>query len=109
MPWQRVASIAELEAASPWLGVQVGRVELAIAVVDGSPYAVQDRCTHAGCAFSEDAELIRDVISCFCHGSEFDIRTGEVRRGPAEDPIQTFPIRVAGDAIEVEVEDGLEL
>ena len=61
-----------------------------------------DACTHAGCAFSRDAALEAGVIVCNCHGSEFDLRTGEVLRGPAEDPVRTFAVRVHDDQLEVE-------
>lgn len=103
MAWQRVASSADLAGAGPFLSVRVGRIDIAIANVEGQPFAVEDRCTHAGCAFTEDAELLVDVISCQCHGSEFDIRTGDVERGPAEYPVRTFPVRIAGDDVEVDV------
>jgi nitrite reductase/ring-hydroxylating ferredoxin subunit len=104
MSWQRVASTADLEAAHPWLAVRVGRIDIAIAQIGGTPFAVEDRCTHAGCPFSEDADLIEDVISCNCHGSEFDIRTGDVQRGPAEYPVRTFPARVVGEDVELDVQ-----
>jgi nitrite reductase/ring-hydroxylating ferredoxin subunit len=103
MSWQRVAATADLQAASPWLPVRVGRIDIVIAQVDGTPFAVEDRCTHAGCAFSEDADLIGDRVSCNCHGSEFDIRSGDVERGPAEYPVKTFPVRVVGEDVELEV------
>ena len=103
MSWQRVASAAELEQAHPWLAVRVGRIDIAIASVGGYPFAVEDRCTHAGCQFTEDADLIGDRVSCNCHGSEFDIRTGDVERGPAEYPVKTFGVRIVEDAVELEV------
>ncbi len=103
MAWQRVASLDDLRGDGPWLPLDVDGLAIVLAAVDGTWYGVEDRCTHAGCAFSEDAELIGVVISCNCHGSEFDIRTGEVRRGPAERPIRTMPVRVAGGQLEVEL------
>jgi nitrite reductase/ring-hydroxylating ferredoxin subunit len=101
--WQRAAFLNDVGDARPWLPLTVGGVDLVVASVDGALYGVEDRCSHAGCAFSEDADLIGALISCNCHGSEFDIRTGEVRRGPAERPIRTIPVRVAGDRIEVDL------
>jgi nitrite reductase/ring-hydroxylating ferredoxin subunit len=38
---------------------------------------------------------------CPCHGSEFDLRTGEPTQGPAEDPVQVFPVRVDDGWIEI--------
>jgi len=69
----------------------------------GEWFAVEGRCTHAGCAFHEDASLEAGTIVCNCHGSEFDLRSGAVRRGPADEPIRTYPVRITGDRLEVEL------
>lgn len=103
MTWQHAASLDELRNARPWLPLTVAGVNLVVAGVDGAWYGVEDRCAHAGCAFSEDGELVGSIIICDCHGSEYDIRTGAVRRGPAERPIRTIPVRIAGDRVEVDV------
>jgi nitrite reductase/ring-hydroxylating ferredoxin subunit len=73
-----------------------------IAAVEGEWFAVADACTHAGCPFSEEADLEDGVIICNCHGSEFELRSGAVVRGPAERPVRTYPIRVNGDRLEIE-------
>ena len=103
MSWHRVASTDEALRASPWLPVQVDRTALVIARQGDRWFAVQDRCTHAGCAFADEASIEGGTIVCGCHGSEFDLASGEVQRGPAEDPIRTFPVRVVDDRLEVEV------
>lgn len=103
MAWHDAAPEDALSGARPWLPLRVAGVRLVVAAVDGAWYGVEDRCSHAGCAFSDEASLEGSDIVCNCHGSEFDIRTGEVRRGPAEQPIRTFPVRLAGGRIEVDV------
>ncbi|TQN31355.1 secreted protein [Haloactinospora alba] len=55
-------------------------------------------CTHAGCTIQEVTERIR----CLCHGSEFDIATGEVVAGPANDPLEKFTVSVDGTDITLE-------
>lgn len=57
----------------------------------GRAWAIEDRCSHADCSFSADGEVADGVAICNCHGSEFDVFTGEVLRPPARLPIQTFP------------------
>jgi nitrite reductase/ring-hydroxylating ferredoxin subunit len=103
MAWKDAASIDDAGAARTWLPVTVDDVDIVIARTGDGWVAVEDRCTHAGCAFSEDADLHGFEIVCNCHGSEFDIRTGEVRRGPAERPVRTFPVRVADGRLEVDL------
>ncbi len=93
----------EGERAAPWLPARIGGTEVVLARLDGAWFAVQARCTHAGCAFAEDATLEDGTIVCSCHGSEFDLESGEVERGPAEYALRTFPVRVVGDRLEVEL------
>lgn len=102
MRWQPIAALDDALRARPWLAADVNGAAVVIAAFDGGLYAVADACTHAGCAFSEEATLEDGVIVCNCHGSEFDLRTGAVLRGPAEDPVRTFAVRVVEDQLEVE-------
>jgi len=103
MRWQPIAALTEALKAHPWLAVDVDGEAVAIAAIDGQWYAVADACTHAGCPFSEEADLEDGVIICNCHGSEFDLRTGEVLRGPAERAVRTYPVRIVEDDLEIEV------
>jgi nitrite reductase/ring-hydroxylating ferredoxin subunit len=103
LSWRPVASLGAAAAARPWLPIEAGGRSIVLAAVDGAWYGVEDACSHAGCPFSSEASLEGSTIVCNCHGSEFDITTGDVLRGPAEYPIRTVPVRVVGDAIEVDV------
>ncbi|MEU0841951.1 Rieske (2Fe-2S) protein [Streptomyces sp. NPDC005962] len=50
-------------------------------------------CTHRGCV----VDAVEDgKISCPCHGSVFDARTGKVLQGPAVAPLPSVPVRVKG-------------
>jgi nitrite reductase/ring-hydroxylating ferredoxin subunit len=102
MRWQPIAALADALRADPWLAADAGGSRVAVAALDDRWYAVADECTHAGCAFSQDATLEDGVIVCNCHGSEFDLRTGGVLRGPAEYAVRTFAVRVVDDQLEVE-------
>jgi nitrite reductase/ring-hydroxylating ferredoxin subunit len=83
--------------------VVVDETPIVLAAVDGSWHAAEDRCSHAGCAFSADGELDGHVLICDCHGAEFDVRTGEVLAMPARTAIRTFPTRVVDGVVEVEL------
>ena len=103
MTWRAVARVADAARARPWLPVEIDGDDFVLASVDGRWFAVEDRCSHAGCPFSSEASLEGATIVCNCHGSEFDLRSGEVQRGPAEYSLRTYPVRVAGDQLEVEL------
>ena len=74
---------------------------VAVANVDGAFYAFDDVCTHRQCSLAE-GELDGTTIMCACHGSEFDVSTGEVLNGPAVVPVDTYEVRVEGDGIQVQ-------
>jgi uncharacterized membrane protein/nitrite reductase/ring-hydroxylating ferredoxin subunit len=54
--------------------------------------AFEDRCTHRGGSLAGGV-LICGTVQCLWHGSQFDVRTGSVRCGPAKTPIQVFAVR----------------
>lgn len=80
----------------------VNGLDVAIANVDGTFYAFGDVCTHAQCSLAE-GELDGTTVTCPCHGSQFDVTTGAVQNPPATEPVRSFPVRVEGDAIKIQV------
>jgi 3-phenylpropionate/trans-cinnamate dioxygenase ferredoxin component len=79
---------------------------VAIYRVGGSFYATTDICSHAYAELSEGYLDPDDcTIECPLHGSRFDIRTGAVLSLPAYEPITTYPVRVEGDDVLVEIGD----
>jgi nitrite reductase/ring-hydroxylating ferredoxin subunit len=65
---------------------------------DGHLYGFEDTCTHMGCSLA-NGELEGTVVTCACHGSQFDVTTGAVLRGPARLPVRSVPLTVADGAI----------
>jgi nitrite reductase/ring-hydroxylating ferredoxin subunit len=88
----------------PQLGaVTVEGREIALARLDDGTWAAFDNdCTHEECPLA-DGDLDEDRIVCYCHGSEFDVRTGEVLLGPADEPIAVYPVRVEDGQIELQL------
>jgi 3-phenylpropionate/trans-cinnamate dioxygenase ferredoxin subunit len=82
---------------------QVGEQLVAVSRVNGELLAFSDICTHRQCNLSSGGEIEGTVIECECHGSQFDMKTGEVVNGPAEDPIAVFGVRDEGGELQVSV------
>jgi len=78
----------------------VGDRTVAVANVGGTLYAFDDVCTHRGCSLAE-GELDGSLIECPCHGSQFDVTTGEAVTGPATEPVDAFEVRVDGDDLQI--------
>ena len=53
-------------------------------------------CTHMGCPV---AQVSNGTIDCNCHGSQYDIATGAVTRGPATRPLAPKTVTVKGDQV----------
>jgi 3-phenylpropionate/trans-cinnamate dioxygenase ferredoxin component len=73
---------------------------------DGSWVAFDDTCTHEECPLSK-GDLEGDRVVCYCHGSEFDVHTGSVLGGPADEPIGVYELRVVDGKLELRVEGDL--
>lgn len=53
-------------------------------------------CTHQNCPVSEVAG---GTINCTCHGSKFSVETGDVKGGPATNPLPPVPVKAEAGKI----------
>jgi 3-phenylpropionate/trans-cinnamate dioxygenase ferredoxin subunit len=85
--------------------IGVGRskeTRITLANVAGTLFAIDDTCTHRGCSLG-DGKLDGSIVQCACHGSRFDVTSGAVVRGPAEDPVRSYPVHVADGEVQVDL------
>jgi nitrite reductase/ring-hydroxylating ferredoxin subunit len=68
--------------------------------LEGEFYALNDCCTHEEASLS-DGTIIGDEIECPLHGGAFEIRTGMPAAFPVVVPAKTYPVRVAGDEVQI--------
>jgi 3-phenylpropionate/trans-cinnamate dioxygenase ferredoxin component len=85
----------------------VGRHRIALVRVGDSFHAVGDRCSHADYSLAE-GEVWPDEceIECWKHGSTFSLLTGEPQSLPAVKPVPVYEVRVDGDDVLVELDEG---
>jgi nitrite reductase/ring-hydroxylating ferredoxin subunit len=81
---------------------EVAGHRVAVARVESTLHAFGDTCTHRQCSLAE-GDLDGTVVTCPCHGSQFEATSGEVLAGPAQDPVPAYRVRVTGDELQVEV------
>ena len=81
--------------------VEVNEENVAVYNVNGKFYATSDACTHAEGPLS-DGWLEGTIVTCPWHDSCFDVTTGEVRCGPAKEPLITYRVIIEGDIGRVE-------
>ena len=59
-------------------------------------------CTHEAIHLADG--LVMDyLVECPGHNGQFDYRTGAARRSPACAALKTFPVRIEGDSIFIDV------
>lgn len=81
---------------------EVDGVGIAICRFRDEFFAIENRCSHALATF-DDGRLRGYRITCPLHGATFDIRDGSVTGAPAKKPIRSFPVRITGGMIEVDL------
>lgn len=98
--WTTVTSVADLPegemAAFPVEGEDV-----LVANAGGAYRAIGATCTHAGCNLALDGLLEDSTVSCMCHGSIFDLETGEAVGPPATESVPAYDVRIEGEEIQV--------
>ena len=72
-----------------------------VANADGHLYAFDDACTHTHCSLAKGT-LVGTTVTCACHGSQFDVRSGAVLRGPAQRAERSRLVQVEGENLLVE-------
>jgi nitrite reductase/ring-hydroxylating ferredoxin subunit len=70
----------------------------------GTITAFEEWCTHLGGPLA-DGTLEDDTVTCPRHGSQFDVRSGVVLRGPATSSLRMFIVRVRNGLVEVRAAD----
>lgn len=105
MSLQPVAALADLPVGGV-LAVEIDGVDVALVRDEDGVYALRDECSHAAVPLSGGDVTVgggRCEIECWLHGSNFDVRTGKPTNLPATTPVPTYPTRVDGDTVLVDL------
>jgi 3-phenylpropionate/trans-cinnamate dioxygenase ferredoxin component len=101
--WVKVGSAGEVPEGQ-MTSFGVGTRQVAVANVEGDLHAFDDTCTHQQCSLAE-GDLDGTTVECPCHGSQFDVITGEAVGGPAVDPVDVFDTKEEDGELKVLVTD----
>ncbi len=92
-----VCDLAELKDLQPKAAIVRGTSVVVVRVGD-EIHAVADSCSHAEIPLSEGAVEPTGKISCWLHGSRFDLNTGEPEELPAWEPIDVYTTALIEEA-----------
>ena len=97
---ERVGDSKDVAAATMKV-FDVAGTKVTVANAGGHLYAFDDICTHAGCSLAT-GKLEGTTVTCPCHGSQFDVTSGAVLRGPARRPVRSRSAQIDGEDLLVE-------
>ena len=80
---------------------EVDGTKVSVANTGGHLHSFDDTCTHRGCSLAS-GKLDGTTVTCPCHGSQFDVTSGAVVRGPATRPVCSRLVEVKGNDLLVE-------
>ena len=100
----KVGTTQELEALEAGKLVEAAGQRVAVFNAGGKYWAIEDTCPHRGGPLSEGM-LAEDEVICPWHGSRFNVKTGAVLTPPAQRNVKSFPVRIVGTDVEVEIEE----
>lgn len=70
---------------------------------DSQAICLNRMCTHQGCDMDprQDGDLSGDKLTCGCHGSQFEVNSGTVVRGPATRNLVSYPVTISGSVLKI--------
>ena len=101
MSWKKVCTKDQISDQSA-LKIK-GQNPIAVFRVGDEFFATDDTCTHAKFSLSE-GYVEGDEVVCALHEARFCLRTGRVLSPPATVPLRTYPVKIEGDDVMVEME-----
>lgn len=101
MSWKKVCTKDQITDQSA-LKIK-GQNPIAVFRVGDEFFATDDTCTHAKFSLSE-GYVEGDEVVCALHEARFCLRTGRVLSPPATVPLRTYPVKIEGDDVMVEME-----
>lgn len=98
--WVRAAALAALPESGCSV-VAIGGQAIALFRHEGGIYAVDNRCPHMGFPLSRGT-VADGLLTCHWHHARFDLVSGGTL-DPFADDVRSYPVRVEGDAVYVDV------
>ena len=97
----RAASLAEVPTGS-CRRAEVNGIRVVLARVGEQIFACADTCAHRGGPLDE-GKLTGAKLTCPWHGWMYDVRTGQCLFPPRGTAVATYPVRIDGGQIWVDV------
>jgi naphthalene 1,2-dioxygenase system ferredoxin subunit len=95
--WTDVAALADLfEGAG--IPVMPEGHDIALFSVEGEVFAIDNLCSHGNAKLCEGF-VEGHQVECPFHQAMFNLRDGSVACGPATEPVKSWPVKVEGGRV----------
>jgi len=84
--------------------IDIGGRRILLANVGGRYCAADDTCTHEEASLSTGV-LQGELVKCPLHGSRFNVCSGKALEEPAEQDLRTYPVRLEGGRVLVDLRE----
>jgi naphthalene 1,2-dioxygenase system ferredoxin subunit len=84
------------------MGIDINSKSIALYQVDGEIFATDNICSHGNARLC-DGFLEGHEIECPLHQGKFDIRNGKAMCAPLTEDIRTYPVKIEGDRVFIEI------
>jgi 3-phenylpropionate/trans-cinnamate dioxygenase ferredoxin subunit len=103
MPWIEACATDDIGAEDVIRWDYGGRTFAIYHGIDGAFYCTDGLCTHEAVHLA-DGLVMDHEIECPKHNGLFDYRSGKALRAPVCDDLQTYPTKVEGGRVLVEID-----
>ena len=103
MAWVNLGSVADYPE-DHGVAVRVGTRRLAVFRIGAQIFVLDDSCPHRRFPLY-DGVVNGSSVRCRTHGSCFNLATGAVEHGPAQQPVRVYRGAIVDAHVEVEVPD----
>ena len=100
--WIRACSAEDVEEEDVIRFDHADRTFAIYRAPDGAFYATDGLCTHERVHLA-DGLVMKHVIECPKHNGRFDYRTGAAQGAPVCVDLATYPVRIEGGAVMIEI------
>lgn len=101
MSWISVCQQDDITEDEP-KAIEVEGKKIGVFFIDDNYFAIENVCPHAFALLTEG--FIEDqTVECPLHEAIFDIQTGELKSGPGCRDLCTYPVRVEGQDVQIQL------
>ncbi len=101
--WTKIATTGDVPD-DDMIGCSVEGRSIGVYRIAGRLYAAEDVCPHARVLLSK-GRFDGRAVECPIHAARFNVVTGRRLSGPVCRDLRTYPVRIEGDAILVDIEE----